>query len=111
MVEMWRTSFQRLKAASRRDNPGCQPTRSIDFVFEPKDFDPDFDRASGAETNLRDLFKDVVGCESIIEKLDGYLRVAKGMRAAGLDPTGQIPMNFIFKGPPGKFSLHLCKIV
>ncbi len=77
--------------------------RSIDFVFEPQDFDPDFDRATGAETNLRELFKDVIGCETIIGKLDGYLKVAKGMRAQGLDPRGQIPMNFIFKGPPGLY--------
>lgn len=75
--------------------------RSIDFVFEPQDFDPDFDRAASAKTNLQGLFKDVIGCESIIEKLDGYLKVAKGMRAQGIDPRGQIPMNFIFKGPPG----------
>jgi len=75
--------------------------RSFDFVFEPQDFDPDFDRASGAETNLQELFKNVIGCENIIAKLDGFLRVAKGMRAQGLDPRGQIPMNFIFKGPPG----------
>lgn len=76
--------------------------RSIDFLFEAQDFDPDFDRASSAETNLSQLFKDVIGCESIIKKLDGYLKVAKGMRAQGLDPRDQIPMNFIFKGPPGK---------
>ncbi len=75
--------------------------RSIDFVFEPQDFDPDFDRASGAETNLKELFKDVIGCETIIEKLEGYLEVARGMKALDLDPRGQIPMNFIFKGPPG----------
>jgi len=74
----------------------------MDFVFEPVDIDPGFDRASGAETNLHELFKDVIGCEDIIKKLDGYLKVAKGMRAQGLDPKGQIPMNFIFKGPPGK---------
>ncbi|KFZ12367.1 hypothetical protein V502_07117, partial [Pseudogymnoascus sp. VKM F-4520 (FW-2644)] len=75
--------------------------RSIDFLFEAQDFDPDFDRASSAETNLKQLFKDVIGCEYIIKKLDGYLKVAKGMRAQGLDPKGQIPMNFVFKGPPG----------
>jgi hypothetical protein len=75
--------------------------RSINFVFEPQDFDPDFDRASGAETNLKELFKDVVGCEDIVEKLGGYMQVARGMRTRGLDPRGQIPMNFIFKGPPG----------
>lgn len=75
--------------------------RSIDFIFEPEDFDPDFDRASGAETNLQELFKGVIGCDSIITTLDGFLKVAKGMRAQGLDPRGQIPMNFVFKGPPG----------
>ncbi|KAA8572099.1 hypothetical protein EYC84_002022 [Monilinia fructicola] len=75
--------------------------RSIDFVFEPQDFDPDFDRAAGAETNLRELFKGVMGCDSIIAKLEGYLRVAKRMKKLGKDPTTHIPMNFIFKGPPG----------
>lgn len=75
--------------------------QSIDFVFEPEDFDKNYDRASGAETNLQDLFKGVIGCEGIISKLDGFLKVAKGMRAQGLEPRGQIPMNFIFKGPPG----------
>jgi hypothetical protein len=75
--------------------------RSINFLFEPRDFDPDFDRASGAETNLQELFKDVIGCEAIVAKLEGYLQVARGMKAQNLDPRGQIPMNFIFKGPPG----------
>jgi hypothetical protein len=75
--------------------------RSIDFIFEPQDFDTDYDRASGAETNLEELFKGVIGCEDIITKLDGFLKAAKGMRAQGLEPRGQIPMNFIFKGPPG----------
>ena len=75
--------------------------RSNDFVFEPEDFDKDYNRASGAETNLQELFKGVIGCEGIISKLDGFLKVAKGMRAQGLEPRRQIPMNFIFKGPPG----------
>lgn len=75
--------------------------RSIDFVFEPQDFDPDYNRAVSAQTNLQELFKDVIGCAGIVEKLGGFLKVAKGMRAQGLDPQGQIPMSFIFKGPPG----------
>ncbi|KAI9742870.1 MAG: hypothetical protein M1818_003599 [Claussenomyces sp. TS43310] len=76
--------------------------QSIDFIFEPEDFDPDFNRASGgADTNLEDLFKDVIGCEAIVAKLKGYLQVVRGMRTINLDPRGQIPMNFIFKGPPG----------
>jgi len=78
--------------------------RSFDYRFEPQDFDPDFDRASSAGTNLQQIFQDVIECESIVDKLDGYLKVAKGMRAQGLDPRDQIPMNFIFKGPPGQTS-------
>ncbi|EKD17579.1 NFX1-type zinc finger-containing protein 1 [Drepanopeziza brunnea f. sp. 'multigermtubi' MB_m1] len=75
--------------------------RSTRFHFEPQDFDPDYNRAAGAENNLQELFKDVIGCDEIIAKLDGFLQVAKGMRAQNLDPRGQIPMNFLFKGPPG----------
>lgn len=75
--------------------------RQIDFTFEPIDFDLDYDRASSAGTNLLQLFKGVIGCDAIINKLDGFLQAAKGMRAQGIDPRGQIPMNFIFKGPPG----------
>ncbi|KAG4441429.1 hypothetical protein IFR05_003116 [Cadophora sp. M221] len=75
--------------------------RSIDFLFEPVDFDLDYNRASSAGTNLQELFRGVIGCDAIISKLDGFLQVAKGMRAQDLDPRGQIPMNFIFKGPPG----------
>ncbi|KAI9668499.1 MAG: hypothetical protein M1829_005377 [Trizodia sp. TS-e1964] len=75
--------------------------RSIDFVFEPQDFDEDFDRTANAEINVKDLFKGVIGCDDIVTKLEGFVKVAKGMRAQGLDPRGSIPMNFIFKGPPG----------
>ena len=75
--------------------------RSIDFIFEPQDFDTNYDRASGAETNLQKLFEGVIGCEEIIAKLDGFLKFAKGIRAQGRDPRGKIPMNFVFKGPPG----------
>jgi hypothetical protein len=44
----------------------------------------------------------VIGCEEIVSKLSDLLTLAKTMRARGLDPLGQIPMNFVFKGPPGK---------
>ncbi|KAM3068636.1 hypothetical protein ACMFMG_011160 [Clarireedia jacksonii] len=95
LISRAKTNFQTRQSKLPREE------RSIDFVFEPQDFDPDFNRAAGAETNLAELFKDVIGCEEIVAKLEGYLKVAKGMRAHGRDPRGQIPMNFIFKGPPG----------
>lgn len=76
--------------------------RSFDFHFEPQDFDLNFNRSAEAETNLGKLFEGVLGCEAIISRLDGFLKMAKGMRAQELDPRGQIPMNFVFKGPPGE---------
>ncbi|KAM5494308.1 hypothetical protein MaudMau93_000324 [Microsporum audouinii] len=95
LISKAKVSYQTRQSAL----PAAQ--RSPDFIFGPQDFDPDYDRSAGAETNLQELFRGVVGCEGIIAKLDGFLRVARGMRAQGLDPRGNIPMNFIFKGPPG----------
>lgn len=76
--------------------------RSIDIVFEPQDFDANFDRQQGAADNLRDLFKDIVGSKDVIKKFEGYIRAAEAMRARGRNPEEHIPFNFIFKGPPGE---------
>lgn len=75
--------------------------RSTDVVFEPQDFDAHFDRASRAGINCRELFKDVLGCGNIVDKLEGYVQAASVMTARGLDPREQIPFSYIFKGPPG----------
>jgi hypothetical protein len=73
-----------------------------DICLEPKDFDPDHDRSERAATNLAKLFGDVVGCEDIIKKLGDYQNIARTMKNRNMDPRNKIPMNFIFKGPPGK---------
>ncbi|KAH7929198.1 P-loop containing nucleoside triphosphate hydrolase protein [Leucogyrophana mollusca] len=76
--------------------------KRFDVVFEPPDFDPDFDRDLNASANLTKLFEDIVGCEEIISKLGDYQKIARGMKAQGMDMRqGGIPTNFIFKGPPG----------
>lgn len=80
--------------------------RLADIVFEPQDFDPDHDRGVHASTNLAKLFEDVVGCEDVIAKLSGYQQIAQGMKAKGLDARGEIPTNFLFKGPPGTFVIN-----
>ena len=74
-------------------------------TFEAIDFDPDFDRAERAATNLPQLFKDVVGCEDIIKQIQGYQTTAANMKTLGMDPREQIPFTFLFKGPPGIFPL------
>jgi len=75
--------------------------RPIDIVFEPQDFDPEFDRGKNAALNCRKLFEDEVGREEIITQLEEYQQIAINTKAAGLDPHELIPTNFVFKGPPG----------
>lgn len=77
-------------------------SQKAEVLFLPQDFDENFDRANNATLNLRKLFADVVGCETLIGKLERYQRVAANMRARGMDPKSHIPFNFIFKGPPGE---------
>ncbi|KAI0067131.1 P-loop containing nucleoside triphosphate hydrolase protein [Artomyces pyxidatus] len=78
--------------------------RPLDIVFEPQDFDADFDRDAHSADNLKELFKDVIGCEKVVEKLEEYQNIARVMKAQGKelkDARGLIPTNFVFKGPPG----------
>ncbi|XDG09157.1 hypothetical protein ABKA04_008772 [Annulohypoxylon sp. FPYF3050] len=70
-------------------------------LLEPEDIDPEFDRGERAATNIRMLFKDVIGCDDIVEQLEGYQQVAKNMKAMDMDPVTQIPFGFLFRGPPG----------
>ncbi|PLB48657.1 putative AAA family ATPase [Aspergillus steynii IBT 23096] len=69
--------------------------------LEPEDFDPDFGRADREGTNIPMLFSGVVGCEKIVQQLEGYCQTVKNMRELDMDPREQIPFNFLFKGPPG----------
>ena len=75
----------------------------FDVIFEPHDFDPDFQRGEHAATNLQKLFEDIVGCEEVVDKLAGYQQIAQNMKARNRQSRGMIPTNFLFKGPPGEF--------
>ena len=76
--------------------------QSTDMIFQPRDFDEDHDRAEKAGVNCRDLFKDVLGSEEVVNKLEDYVRSATTMKTKGIDPRLYIPFNFVFKGPPGE---------
>jgi AAA+ superfamily predicted ATPase len=73
--------------------------------LEPQDLDPEYDRGERAETNIPMLFQDIVGCESIINKLEGYRQSVKNMRELDMDPKEHVPFNFLFRGPPGKLAV------
>ncbi|EIW77517.1 P-loop containing nucleoside triphosphate hydrolase protein [Coniophora puteana RWD-64-598 SS2] len=77
------------------------PHLRSDVMFEPEDFDPDWQRAQNAAANLQKLFQDLVGCDDIVQKLGNYQKIASAMKTQGLDMRTRIPTNFIFKGPPG----------
>ena len=73
----------------------------LDTVFEPVDFDKDFDRASKAGENLTKMFEGIIGCDHIIEKLRDCQNIYQVRKAQGKDPREVIPMSYVFKGPPG----------
>lgn len=69
--------------------------------FEPQDFDKEHDRGESEETNIPMLFAGTVGCEKLIEQLEGYRQTVRNMRKLDIEPRDQIPFNFLFRGPPG----------
>lgn len=72
------------------------------FLLESQDFDTDFERPTQAEVRIRDLFKDFVGSNDLVEKLVGYSRMVTNAKTLDMDPRAQIPFNFLFRGPPGE---------
>ncbi|KAI0085776.1 P-loop containing nucleoside triphosphate hydrolase protein [Irpex rosettiformis] len=78
--------------------------RALDVVYQPVDFDPEFDRSANSDQNLEELFADVIGCENIVAKLREYQNIARIIKQRGQDvKSGRdlIPTTFQFKGPPG----------
>ncbi|KAL3470349.1 P-loop containing nucleoside triphosphate hydrolase protein [Aspergillus californicus] len=75
--------------------------RTADAVLDAADFDENFDRADQNKASVSKMFEGVVGCESIVSKLEGYQQMVKTLRQLNLDPREQLPFNFVFRGPPG----------
>lgn len=77
--------------------------------FEPEDMDPEYNRLEKASTNIQMLFKDVVGCEDIIQQLEGYqqqVQNMKGLDFSDAEIRAQVPFGILFRGPPGKIFPH-----
>ncbi|MCJ1462518.1 hypothetical protein MMC07_001120 [Pseudocyphellaria aurata] len=74
---------------------------SFDVIFEPVDFDENFDRGNHATTNLKKLFEDVIGCEDVVAKLEAYQQTSQNLKRRNRSYRDLIPTNFLFKGPPG----------
>jgi len=100
MISHAKASYQTRQSAK------SPSSRSADVIFEPQDFDVNFDRSANASVSCKALFKDVLGCEELVGKLEGFVHTTFSMRARGISPREYIPFNFIFKGPPGKCDSH-----
>ncbi|KAF4630281.1 hypothetical protein G7Y89_g7856 [Cudoniella acicularis] len=70
-------------------------------ALKPEDFDTNFNRMISRDKSCRELFRDVIGCEDIIQRFESYQLIVEGMRKHGADPRSQIPFTFVFKDPPG----------
>ncbi|KAJ3985164.1 P-loop containing nucleoside triphosphate hydrolase protein [Lentinula detonsa] len=79
---------------------GSSVPRDANIVFEPADFDPLFNRVHDSN-NLDELFKDVVGCEEIVEKMRHLQKVAQIGKTRDEEISDLVPTTFVFKGPPG----------
>lgn len=80
--------------------------RPDEVLFLPEDFDPEFSRGATATLNCRKLFEDMIGCDEIVRKLEGYQRIAHNAKMTGCPLHELIPTNFLFKGPPGMNTLR-----
>ncbi|OAG34341.1 hypothetical protein AYO21_11493 [Fonsecaea monophora] len=92
-----------LTSSQRRISANPSFDLSTPLALQPEDFDADFDRLSDSESRFKESFKDIVGCKEVIAKFDGYRKSVQGMRMCGRNPRSHnlIPLNFVFKGPPG----------
>ncbi|OQD90595.1 hypothetical protein PENANT_c001G07088 [Penicillium antarcticum] len=78
-----------------------QPAHVPDAALDAQDFDEDFDRADKEQASVAKMFEEVVGCETIVSKLEGYQQMVKKLRQLNMNPCDQVPFNFVFRGPPG----------
>jgi hypothetical protein len=92
----------KLRQQKRRSS--AKKTKASWSDLLPQDFDPDYDRGDSSETNIPMLFQGIVGCETIVKQLEGYRQTVKNMRHLDMDPKEQVPFNFFFRGPPGKYA-------
>ncbi|KAK3341850.1 P-loop containing nucleoside triphosphate hydrolase protein [Lasiosphaeria hispida] len=84
---------------------------AIPIALDRKDFDPEWDRGSKASRKCRQLFDGLIGFDGVIDKFQGYQRIAANLQRRGKNPKLVIPFNFLFKGPPGTGKTHTARII
>lgn len=90
---------------STRVASGASKRRS---TLEVLDFEnhQDNSKTEFANTNIKQLFSDMIECGQIISKLEGYQQLVQESTARREDPKQKIPFAFIFRGLPGTGKLE-----
>lgn len=73
-------------------------------LLEASDVDVDFGKPT---VQIAELFKDDVGHDSLVKRLEEIRNVVSRMRALKLDPHEKVPYNYVFCGPPGMSPRHV----
>lgn len=70
-------------------------------ILRPEDFAEDDDPNARATQNIRHLFKDIIGCDELVQQFQDFRTQAENLTAMGMDARDNIPMCFTFTGSPG----------
>jgi hypothetical protein len=73
-------------AKARHQHRRSTRTMKGTATLEAVDIDPEFDRDERLATNIRMLFKGVVGCDQLVAQLEGYQKIVANMKARNMDP-------------------------
>lgn len=85
----------------RRISSNTPKSRAHESMLDAVDFDENFDRAEKSGTSVSKMFEGVVGCQALVSTLEGYQQLVRSLKRLNMDPRGQVPFNFVFRGPPG----------
>lgn len=81
----------RFMRRTREDPQSCQK-------LLPEDFE---NPNTSAPESLEDIFRPMIGCSAILERMRNMHAVIQRKKARGLDYINAVPVNWIFRGPPG----------